>query len=323
MSSCESPRERKRKQAKPPIEEVPAVRRTTYPGSSLNPSISNERWEPESPTWQRAGSAGAAAQSSDVFSPPDTVSQVSRLRQQSTFTSNDIGSDEPPTQTTSFVRQQEVDQSPSSTSYLGRSAYIGGDVPIDEEQAKSYRAIHNEGLSEADLQCLQLQRAFDLPPRSIRDVLVETFMVRCYPWTPIVELDWLEERGGKAPSYLLLQAVFLAASRVSSAPLAYASSEDFYRRAKMLFWLGHEKDTMTVIVATCILHWWNPDGPEHVSIDTSSFWVRIGVGLAYQIGLHKEPKHVRDATLRRRLWWTLFVSDLWWTTRSKLTPKKV
>jgi len=75
----------------------------------------------------------------------------------------------------------------------------------------------------------------------------------------------------------------------------------------MLFWLGYEKDTITVIIATCIMHWWNPDGPEHVSIDTSSFWVRIGVGLAYQIGLHKEPQRARDASLRRRLWWTLFV----------------
>ncbi len=246
-------------------------------------------------------------QRSNVASPIQVASQTARPRHQSILRSNGLTTNELVNTSTSYTRQQDVYQSPCSTSYVGRSAYIGGEVPIDEEQAKSYRAIHNESLSEADIQCLQLQKAFDLPPRSVRDVLINTFMTRCYPWTPIIEREWLEEREGKPPSYLLSQAVFLAASRVSSAPLAYASSEDFYRRAKMLFWLGYEKDTITVIIATCIMHWWNPDGPEHVSIDTSSFWVRIGVGLAYQIGLHKEPQRARDASLRRRLWWTLFV----------------
>lgn len=195
---------------------------------------------------------------------------------------------------------------PNST-FLGRSEYI----PFNEDRAKGYPAVATESLTEDDLRILHLQHAFDLPPRAVREGLIDTFMKRCSPWMPIVERSWLTERNGNQPSILLLQAVFLAASRVSSAPAvtAYASSNEFYRRARALFWSGYEKNTITVITAVCILHWYNPEGPEHVSINTSGFWNRIGVGLAYQIGLHKEPPPGREAPLRRRLWWTLYVSN--------------
>ena len=197
-----------------------------------------------------------------------------------------------------------------NSTFLGRSEYIR---PMYEDRAKSYPpAVASERLTDEDLRMLEIQRCFDLPPRSVREGLIDTFMKHCAPWMPIVERSWLMERPGHQPSILLLQAVFLAASRVSSAPAvaAYASSNEFYRRAKVLFWSGYEKNTVTVITAVCILHWYNPEGPEHFSINTSGFWSRIGVGLAYQIGLHKEPPPGREGALRRRLWWTIFVSIL-------------
>ena len=202
-------------------------------------------------------------------------------------------------------------ESPKGESYLGRSEYIGGDVPIDEQQAKSYPAAHTGNLCDSDVKRLQLEHAFDLPPRAVRQGLIDSFMTFCYPWTPVVEREWLEEGHTRESSVLLLQAVFLAGSRVSSAPgiTAYASPMDFYRRAKMLFWSGYETNPITLITAVCLLQWYNPDGPEHVSIDTSSFWLRIGVGLAHQVGLHKEPIQSNHAPLRRRLWWSLFVSS--------------
>ncbi|KAL1952833.1 hypothetical protein VTO42DRAFT_4122 [Malbranchea cinnamomea] len=199
--------------------------------------------------------------------------------------------------------------SSDNCTFLGRSEYIH---PMDEDRAKSYPpAVASERLTDEDIRMLEMQRCFELPPRAVREGLIDTFMKHCAPWMPIVERSWLTERSGHQPSILLLQAVFLAASRVSSAPAvaAYASSNEFYRRAKALFWSGYEKNTITVITAVCILHWYNPEGPEHFSINTSGFWSRIGVGLAYQIGLHKEPPPGREAALRRRLWWTIFARD--------------
>jgi hypothetical protein len=169
-----------------------------------------------------------------------------------------------------------------------------------------------EVLTDDDAQLLRLQRAFDMPPRAVRDSLIDVFMKRCAPWMPIVERTWLQETADNRPSILLLQSVFLAASRVTSAPAvtAYASSHEFYRRAKALFWSGWEKNPLTVIAAVCILHWYNPECPEHVSTNTSGFWRYVGVGLAHQIGLQKEPRGQDGRALRRRLWWSLYVSNI-------------
>ena len=164
-------------------------------------------------------------------------------------------------------------------------------------------------LSDIDYQILQLRNAFELPPRPIRESLNDAFMKRCYPWTPIIERSWLEEGSATRVSLLLVQAVFLAASRVSSSPtvLAYATPREFYQRAKTLFWMGHEQDALMAIRAACILNWYIPHGPEQVSFDASKFWIHIAVGLAHQISLHKEQPLVKARVMRRRLWWSLVV----------------
>jgi hypothetical protein len=98
--------------------------------------------------------------------------------------------------------------------------------------------------------------------------------------------------------------------QTSPSPLDHTSSQEYYNRAKVLFFSGYEKDPMSMVTAACILQYWNPSGPEHVSIHNSSYWLRIGVGLAYQIGLHKESNtSLRDQQIRRRVFWTLYARD--------------
>ncbi|KAJ0416346.1 fungal-specific transcription factor domain-containing protein [Aspergillus carlsbadensis] len=181
----------------------------------------------------------------------------------------------------------------------------------DSIQDVSLQIPTTEIMTDDDAQLLRLQRAFDMPPRAVRDSLIDVFMNRCAPWMPIVERSWLQDTENNKPSVLLLQSVFLAASRVTSAPAvtAYATSHEFYRRAKALFWSGWEKNPLTVIAAVCILHWYNPECPEHVSTNTSGFWRYVGVGLAHQIGLQKEPRGQDGSALRRRLWWSLYARD--------------
>lgn len=163
-------------------------------------------------------------------------------------------------------------------------------------------------LSNLSQQFLQLQRSFELPPRSLRSSLIDAFMEWCHPWMPIVEKQWLEPGAVHKQSMLLLQSVFLAGSRVSSSHLVPVSSSEYYQRAKTLFLHGHEENTMTSIVAACLLQWYNPTGPEKVSSDTSGFWLRTAVDLAHQVGLHREPGSGPARGFRRRLWWTLVVS---------------
>lgn len=93
-------------------------------------------------------------------------------------------------------------------------------------------------------------------------------------------------------------------------PLQRVSAQQLYDRAKVLFFMGYEKDPMVLLSSVAILQYWNPTGPGLVSIHSSSYWLRIGVGLLHQMGLHKEPDRSRpDWQLRRRIFWTLFARD--------------
>ncbi|OQD73066.1 hypothetical protein PENDEC_c017G02871 [Penicillium decumbens] len=195
-------------------------------------------------------------------------------------------------------------------SYRGRSEYLGGSVPFDENMVKpGHETIYTSPqASAADLQMLREQGAFELPPLAVQRQLMYSFNKYCVPWTPVIDPKWLDERA--PPSMLLLQSIFLAGSRVSKAHLDYGSSELFYRRAKLLFFFGGGNNSLISIVAACLLHWYNPVGPEDVSTDTSGFWIRTAGAMAFQIGLHKEPPpNAKYRGLRRRLWWSLVVRD--------------
>jgi hypothetical protein len=197
---------------------------------------------------------------------------------------------------------------------LGRAEYIGDSQTYDESAVQDavVEQIPHSSLSEDDIKVLQIRKAFDIPPRAIAESLIATFLDRCKPWMPLIEEDAMYQflrtgtKGEGAP-LLLMHAVFMAGCRVH--PRMCESSLIYYNRAKVLFSIGFEKNPISLIIAVCFLQWWNPTGPEMVSIHSSSYWLRVGVGLAQQIGLHREPdprKH-SDWKLRRRMWWTLYV----------------
>ncbi|KAJ5115482.1 hypothetical protein NUU61_001241 [Penicillium alfredii] len=217
--------------------------------------------------------------------------------------------DNPPLSESISVPDDEGESAIKEESYRGRSEYLGGSVPFDENMVKPGRetTYTSPKTSQADLQMLREQGAFEVPPIAVQRALMDSFTKHCAPWTPVVDPKWLHE---SAPSMLLLQAIFLAGSRVSKSHLDYGSSEVFYRRAKLLFFFGGGNNSLISIVAACLLHWYNPVGPEDVSTDTSGFWIRTAGAMAFQIGLHKEPPpNSRDRGLRRRLWWSLVIRD--------------
>ncbi|KAJ8114984.1 hypothetical protein OPT61_g3262 [Boeremia exigua] len=194
----------------------------------------------------------------------------------------------------------------NSVSYLGRLEYLRGDLPVDDDSELPNKVPHR--LSTTDIEILRIQQVTELPPRSVRESLLDAFWTRCHIWTPVVERSWINERSPGTTSLLLQYAIFLAGSRVHAALPNYPS-EDFYKKARLLFWMGAEDDPIINIASACLLQWWNPEGPERVSLDTSSFWVRVCVGLAYQVGLHREPSGTPDAGLRKRIWWSLVTRD--------------
>jgi hypothetical protein len=201
------------------------------------------------------------------------------------------------------------DPGTGSSTYIGRSHYTG-DAPVDEATARAYTLSRHTGLSDIEQKTLELWNVYALPPRAVHESLIEAFNEYCHPWMPVLESNDVLSRGASDSSLLLSQAIYLAASRVTTSPSiqAFSSSADIYQRAKALYWVGHDKTPLTVIKAITMLHWYTPDGPAHVSYDTSEYWLKIGVGLAYQIGLHREPSAGSERAIRRRVWWTLVVS---------------
>ena len=210
----------------------------------------------------------------------------------------------------SQLEDVDEDRNTESTTYIGRAHYLCEDTPIDEASSRAYPAYQRHELSETGATVLQLFKAFELPSRSTRQSLIDNFIQFCHPWTPILSRGEMDFSETKRPSLLVTQALFLAASRVCSASgvLAFATPEQFYQRAKSLFYMNHEKDPLAVIKATIMLQWYTPDGPEHVSYDAGEFWLKIGVGIAFQVGLHKETSPGGSNFVRRRLWWSLVVS---------------
>ncbi len=198
------------------------------------------------------------------------------------------------------------------SSFLGRSGYItSDDLAIDENDAMQYEASVNKAGSLADLQSSMLRMASSicLPAPSLRLSLLNSFVVRGLPWMPITNRTELERCASHTNPSLLLTAALVAGSKLSTAPNALEWGEKCYFYAKSLLFNGSGHSTLHLIISTIILHWWNPSGPEHISLDSSSLWLRISVGLAHQYGLHREPDaSLPEARLRRRIWWTLVVS---------------
>ncbi|KAJ9606378.1 hypothetical protein H2200_009339 [Cladophialophora chaetospira] len=216
--------------------------------------------------------------------------------------------DQPPEPSPSGVSMSSAASS-YDNGYMERSTYIAPDKLRAEDGSEIKYIL--PAPSEATQQIANLQSAFRFPPRAIRDSLFENFWTYCYPWDPIVDRSQVTGVDAEAVSPLLLQTIFLAGSRMLSLSQAhnFASAQDYYTRAKTLFWLDYEKDPMTLLIASSLMHWWNPHGPERVSTNTSSFWCRITVSLAQQIGIHNTKKAVPNESLRRRLWWSIVARD--------------
>lgn len=194
----------------------------------------------------------------------------------------------------------------SESVFMGRSSYI---APDDYRAEDGIEVPYNtQALSEINKKILNLQGALDLPPRIVSDSLFQNFWSYCHPWDPVIDKSLVMRSPIERLSPLLLQAIFLAGSRMSCASASnVATSQSFYNRAKTLFYLNLEQDPLTLLTAVSLLHWWNPHGPERISTDTSTFWCRITIGLAQQIGLHRQRMHIPDGPRRRRLWWSLVV----------------
>ncbi|KAF5646959.1 major facilitator superfamily transporter [Fusarium tjaetaba] len=156
-------------------------------------------------------------------------------------------------------------QTPSttqSTTYIGRGHYVTDDDEIDETSARAFAPAKIKVGPHASTQreTLVLWKALDIPPLAARQSLLSAFLDYCNLWTPVLEQKDIHELSHfeqEPTSLLLAQSLWLAGSRVTSSPsvVAFASSDDFYHRAKTVFWSGVETDGLSAIKASLMLQW--------------------------------------------------------------------
>ncbi|KAF5234304.1 hypothetical protein FAUST_7689 [Fusarium austroamericanum] len=213
-----------------------------------------------------------------------------------------------------------VDQEPGldqAVPYVGRTDILGP-VPFSE-RLESGRAILSA--EDSDARCRQVLQVFNAgttvsEPVTLR--LVNLFKSFCWPWAPIVEESWLLPKRRSSIPLLLLQSVLLAGSRVSSIG-TIGQSVDLYQKAKARFFYGDNRMPLASVISALLLQWWSPTGPEQFSLGNSGFWMHIAVGLAHQLGLHREPSQGPHRGLRRRIWWTIVIHIVFFVTLIILT----
>ncbi|SCO39802.1 related to TNA1-High affinity nicotinic acid plasma membrane permease [Fusarium fujikuroi] len=213
-------------------------------------------------------------------------------------------------------KEMDEDEAANNLPKRWRGHYVTDDDEIDETSARAFAPAKIKIGPHASTQreTLVLWKALDIPPLAARQSLLSAFLDYCNLWTPVLELKDIHDLSHfdqEPASLLLAQSLWLAGSRVTNSPsvVAFASSDDFYHRAKAVFWSGVEIDGLSAIKASLMLQWYNPQAPEHISFDNSGFWLKIGVGIAHQIGLHRESPPGPSRAIRRRLWWSLVVRD--------------
>lgn len=138
------------------------------------------------------------------------------------------------------------------------------------ETVKGSRARLTE-LDNVEIDILHQRGAFLLPPRALCDELVESFFKWVAPVVPVINRSRFMRRyrdPKNPPSFLLLQAILLAGSRVctntqlmdadgSTTPAAMT----FYKRAKALYDSNYEDDRVTIVQALVLMGWYW-EGPE-------------------------------------------------------------
>ena len=131
------------------------------------------------------------------------------------------------------------------------------------------------------------------PSQEVRDALVPAFFEKIHLGFPIIEESLFWSQYGdrdNPPPLLLFQAVLLVGAHVCDHPVVASSRmvvmRTLFRRASMLFYLGHEDDRLHMVQAA-LLFTWHLENADTVC-DGSDYWLGIAYRIAYGMGLHQD-----------------------------------
>jgi hypothetical protein len=150
-------------------------------------------------------------------------------------------------------------------------------------------------------------------PEDLLDIFLETYFEYAHVWCPVLDWATLQSFPQILESPLFLDALALCATRLQPPLIGRTDPEVHYTRAKSLLYGNCERNPMIQVIAIMLFYWWSPGRPNVASLDTGRWWVGTAIRLSEEIGLHHDKGPVETyigetVGLKRRIWWTLFVS---------------
>ena len=234
-----------------------------------------------------------------------------------------------PTTSLRNIRTQDIEPNPSPRSIFG----VAQKSPVSQRQHNSvshagttptqigdmdsgFLGVYGpENQLDADNQAFvaQLEHKYrtDLHP-DLQQIFTDTYFNYCYTWCPVLDRNTLSSEIARSP--LLANALALASSHIQPPLLPHDGPEAYYKRARTIFYEDEEADSLTSLKALCLFYWWAPQAPSRVHRHSSWWWTSVIIRHAQQMNIHREPliddahRDRMDLGLRRRIWWTAFVS---------------
>ena len=147
----------------------------------------------------------------------------------------------------------------------------------------------------------------------LRRIYLDTFLECAYSWCPIVDRQLIQAHPEFGDSMLLIHSLAIVGSNLKPPFLHHAPSFEHYQMARHAFYSNHEKNQLVAVCAIMMFHYWDTSSMNTVNnTDSQWWWLGNSIRLAQDIGLHRESKTIDQQTslraLKRRIWWTLFVS---------------
>lgn len=193
----------------------------------------------------------------------------------------------------------------ASPAQHGGSINVAGQGRRPDLSATTMRYLHDEGvLTVPDLQsCLPAIKAYF------------TWFHPCFP--VLDRADVARRLADQTISRLLLNGMlFIGATYCDDATIAAMGFADrseakhrFYSNARILFHADWETDRMALIQSLFLMSFWR-GGPEDVR--DVRYWLGVVITVAGSHGLHRSQgrqKENKDARMRRRIWWSIYVRE--------------
>lgn len=207
----------------------------------------------------------------------------------------------PQSQNSTESRAGMVSESQKGDIDTGFLQIYGRENEFDAQEQTSKACALQQRPSMSDPQEQQLTESF-----------IETYWEYCYAWCPVLDPDTVDDEIANSP--LLANALATAASHIQPPLVSHRGPAEYYKTARTIFYDDEEPYGLTTLKAVALFYWWAPRPPTVVHRHSSWWWTSVLIRHAQQMNLHREPaldspmRANLSLSVRRRIWWTAFVS---------------